>query len=471
MQDEGMPGACKSAGSIIQPHLRLRDTVSIMIGIVIGAGIYETAPLIFQNVANVWQAFGVWIAGGVLTIIGGLCYAELASTYPRSGGDYVYLSKAYGSWAGFLFGWTQLAVLMTGSIGMMAYIFADYAVTLCRFGAASEFIFASGAVALLCIANLAGLAFGRGTQNTLTLLKFLALTALVFAGFLSPHVERAQSSGSASGGSLGLAMILVLDTYGGGNDAALVAAEVTDKARNIPRAFILGAALLIIVYLLVNAAYICALGFQGARQSKAIAAEVLKSSLGPFAGRAMAILVMVSALGALNGMLSTGSRIYAALGCDFQMFRRLAEWHPKRGVPAASLLAQTAIAILLIWFVGTQNGRACINAFLQSTGFGALEWSGHGGFETLLRCTAPIFWTFFLMSGVSLFILRVKDPSAVRPFRVPLYPLFPALFCAMCGYMLYSAAVYAGKLLVIGALPAVLGCILYWCGARRTARV
>ena len=139
MQDEGMPGACKSAGSVIQPHLRLWDTVSIIIGIVIGAGIYETAPLIFQNVANVWQAFGVWIAGGVLTIIGGLCYAELASTYPRSGGDYVYLSKAYGSGAGFLFGWTQLAVLMTGSIGMMAYIFADYAVTLRRFGPASEF--------------------------------------------------------------------------------------------------------------------------------------------------------------------------------------------------------------------------------------------------------------------------------------------------------------------------------------------
>src|SRR5687768_13507551 len=109
-------------------HLGLWDTVSIIVGIVIGAGIYETAPFIFQNVPNPWVGLGVWILGGVLTLIGGLCYAELASTYPRSGGDYVYLTKAYGPWAGFLFGWTQLAVLMTGSIGMMAYIFADYAV-------------------------------------------------------------------------------------------------------------------------------------------------------------------------------------------------------------------------------------------------------------------------------------------------------------------------------------------------------
>src|SRR4051794_16795380 len=127
MHDAETEAAKERQAPGVQPHLRLWDTISIIIGIVIGAGIYETAPLIFQNVANAWQGLLVWAVGGLLTLIGGLCYAELASTYPRSGGDYVYLSKAYGPWAGFLFGWTQFAVLMTGSIGMMAYIFADYA--------------------------------------------------------------------------------------------------------------------------------------------------------------------------------------------------------------------------------------------------------------------------------------------------------------------------------------------------------
>src|SRR5204862_5430981 len=133
----------------VQPHLGLWDIVSIILGIVIGAGIYETAPLIFRSVSSPAMALAVWVAGGLLTFVGGLCYAELASTYPRSGGDYVYLTKAYGRWGGFLFGWTQLVVLMTGSIGMMAYIFADYAVTLRRFGPASEFVYAAVAVIVL----------------------------------------------------------------------------------------------------------------------------------------------------------------------------------------------------------------------------------------------------------------------------------------------------------------------------------
>jgi APA family basic amino acid/polyamine antiporter len=451
----------------VKPHLGLWDIVSIILGIVIGAGIYETAPLIFRNVSSPWIGLAVWVAGGVLTFFGGLCYAELASTYPRSGGDYVYLTKAFGRWAGFLFGWTQLAVLMTGSIGMMAYIFADYGVTLRRFGPASEFIYASGAVAALSLANLVGLVFGKRTQNFLTGLKVLAIGAIVLAGFFwSQPTELKSATVAASGGSLGLAMILVLYTYGGWNDAALVAAEVADKRRNLPLAFMLGTGLLMLVYLLVNGAYLSALGFQGARESKAIAADVLARPFGQFGAKAMAIFVMVSALGALNGMIYTGSRIYATLGEDYRALSWLSRWHPKRSVPTVSLLTQTAITLFLIALVGTTWGRNLINALVTQIGFERLSWEGHGGFETLLRCTSPVFWAFFLMTGVSLFVLRVKDKTTPRPWAVPGYPIVPLIFCAMCGYMLHSAYKYAGKLLIIGVLPVLPGLIFYWFARR-----
>ena len=464
-----LEGVEKEADAV-KPHLGLWDTVSIIVGIVIGAGIYETAPFIFQNVPNPLVGLSLWVLGGVLTLIGGLCYAELASTYPRTGGDYVYLTKAYGPWAGFLFGWTQLAVLMTGSIGMMAYIFADYAVRLWRFGPASEFVYAAASVLLLSVVNLVGLVLGRRTQNVLTALKVVALSALVIVGFFWSDGVTQPPPAAAAGGSIGLAMILILYTYGGWNDAALVAAEVTEKKRNLPLAFILGTGVLMLVYVVVNGAYLSALGFEGARQSKAIAADVLHKPLGEFGAKAMALLVMVSALGALNGMIFTGSRIYTMLGQDYRIFGALGSWHRGRGVPVASLLTQTGVTLLLVWLVGTQSGRKVINLLVEAAGLRIESWQGHGGFDTLLRCTSPVFWTFFLMTGISLVILRVRDRDAVRPFKVPLYPVLPVIFCAMCAYMLYSAWKYAGNLIVIGLLPVVMGFILYWAAGRRNVK-
>src|SRR5437660_11334622 len=155
-------------------QLSLWDAVSIIIGIVIGAGIYETPPLVFRNVSGPWTGLGVWAFAGLLCLFGALCYAELASTYPRSGGDYVYLTRAYGPWAGFLFGWAQLAVILTANIGMMAYVFADYAV---RLWPGPAWCWAALAVVALTLLNLLGLAFGKGAQNVLTCAKVLGLAA------------------------------------------------------------------------------------------------------------------------------------------------------------------------------------------------------------------------------------------------------------------------------------------------------
>lgn len=458
----------------VQTHLSLWDAISIIVGIVIGAGIYETVPFILSQVGGPAQSLGVspltmtliiWGLGGLLSLIGALCYAELATTYPRIGGDYVYLTRAFGPWAGFLFGWAQLAVIMTGSIGMMAYIFADYACRLFDINKENAWIAAAVPVVALTILNAMGLILGKIAQNVLTAAKILGLGSIIVAGFMyGQDVATATAStklGAPGWGSFGLAMILVLYTYGGWNDAAFVAAEQRNQRRNIPLALLLGTALVTLVYLLINTAYILALGFDGAMSSRAIASDVLAKAAGTGAERTITILVMVSALGAINGMIFTGSRIYSTLGRDHRLFGILGKWHETLRTPVWSLLLQLIITLGMIVGVGTTYGLSRINELFEWLGFAAVQWDVRAGFETLLKCTSPVFWLFFLLTGLSLFVLRQKDKNISRPFSVPLYPEVPLIFCTTCTYMLYSAIDYAGKLTLFGFVPLVLGLVLY----------
>jgi amino acid transporter len=446
------------------------DAVSIIIGIVIGAGIYETPPLVFKNVSGPWTGLGVWVLAGLLSLIGALCYAELASTYPRSGGDYVYLSRAYGPWAGFLFGWAQLAVILSGSIGMMAYVFADYAVRLWDFGPGSSFVYAIGAVVGFTLLNLLGVVLGKGAQNLLSVTKLLGLGAVILVGLLGPGAAPAAETAapaSVNWSSFAFAMVLVFLTYGGWNDAAFVAADVRDGPRNIPRALILGTLAVTVIYLLVNAAYLRGLGFEQAQKSKAIAADVLGGQLGAWGARAISLLVMVSALGAVNGLIFAGSRVYSTLGADYSVFAWLGRWHPRLGSPVGALLTQAAITLGLIAVVGTGAGQGAISGILTRVGLEGVSWEGRGGFETLLRCTAPIFWLFFLMTALALFVLRFKDRHVPRTFAVPLFPLVPLVFCATCAYMLWSGINYAGTLGLVGAALLAAGLPLYFLSERQ----
>lgn len=455
--------------------LGLWDAVSIIIGIVIGAGIYETAPLILANVSSPFAAFGVWIAGGLLSLIGAACYAELASTYPRSGGDYVYLSRAFGPFVGFLFGWAQLAVILTGSIGMMAYVFADYALALSRLTQQWAALLAAGAVLLMTALNVASVSLGKRTQNALSWAKLVGIVAVVATGLYLALEPRAASVAApeavAREGSLGLAMILVLYTFGGWNDAAFVAAEVRQRERNLPRALLLGTLAITIIYVLMNGAFLAALGFERARSSDAIATELFVDAFGPLGGAAISVLVMISALGAVNALIFTGSRLHASLGADHRALSALGAWHPTLKSPATSLLVQALVTLGMVGLVGTSAGRASIDGLLTGVGLASATWSGHGGFDTLLSCTAPVFWLFFLLTGISLFRLRRMDRDIPRPFRVPLYPLTPLVFCCTCLYMLYSALDYAGWLAAIGFLPLLCGVPLYLASKRRVVSV
>ena len=356
---------------------------------------------------------GVWLLGGLLSLNGALCYAELATTYPRSGGDYHYLTKAFGRWMGFLFGWAQLAVILTGSIASMAYAFADYGVQLwgAKPGDTSATLWlAAGSIVALSVMNLLGVVVGKSVQNCLSAVKILGLVGIFVAAMLCSSRGSLASPGTIEGPGLGLALVFVLYAYGGWSDAAFVAAEVRGRQRNLPLALFLGIGLITVIYLLVIMAYMVVLGFDGARASETPAADVMQLVVGDWGRSIISGLVMVSALGAINGLILTGSRIYASLGADHVIFARLSRWDQQRGAPAAAL--DCPRRHLLAVGARGRNRRGPPRDRCRSAGHrpSGLPWEKYfGGFETLVSGTAPVFWTFFLLTGISLFVLRDRD--------------------------------------------------------------
>lgn len=465
------PGPPESPRGPLPGGLGFGDAVSLIIGIVVGATIFELPSLIFQQVASPGMALAAWGLGGVLSLIGAFCYAELATTYPRSGGDYVYLTRAYGPAVGFLFGWAHLIGILTGSIGVLAYVFARFAAPLLGLGTdARLWWLAAAAVAGLSLLNLVGVVLGKAAQNVLTLAKVLGLAGIVVAGF-----GWGEGLPTAAGLTIGttdpaLAMVFVLYAYGGWNDAAFVAAEVRNPRRNLPLALLTGIGAITLIYLLVNAAYLWGLGFAAARHSAVpLPTAVLERMLGPAGGKGLSVLVVISALGGLNGLILTGSRVQASLGADHRLFAPLARWN-RFGSPVGSLLAQGAISVGLVVLVGTAHGHAWADRALGLIGRGPVNWpkfASGGEFATLVAATAPIFWLFFLLTGLSLFVLRWRDRhwrgrNQERPFRVPLYPLTPILFCLTCGFMLWRSLLWAGDLALLALVPLACGVPLYF---------
>lgn len=417
-------------------QLTLLDSTSIIVGIIIGSGMYRTAPVIAQNVPNGAALLGVWLAGGAFALLGSLCYAELATALPEEGGDYRFLTRAYGRPVGFLFAWCELWMVRPGSIGSLAFIFADYANQVVPLGPNAPVLYAAGAVVLLSALNVLGVVTGKWTQNILTLAKLAGLVAVVVVGFgysavgQSKVVQAAVGEGAMPGGlaakaSWATAMIYILYAYGGWNDMAYVSAEVRDPNRNIVRALLLGTAAVTAIYVLVNAAFLHALGLAGVRQADAVAADVVRLAAGDWGARAVSVLVAVSALGTINGMLFTGARIYYALGTEHRLFRRLGVWHAGFDSPVASLVAQGAITLALVLAFGWSAG------------------AGRDAFERMVNYALPAFWFFLLLVGLAVIRLRWREPALERPYRTLGYPVTPLLFCSGAGFMLYASLTYA----------------------------
>jgi amino acid transporter len=414
-------------------QLELFDCTCIMVGIIVGVGIYETSPVIAQKANSAGWVVAAWALGGLISLIGALCYAELATAYPTNGGEYVFLSRAFGRRVGFLFAWASLWGVRPGVIGAMAYVFARYANQLWPLGGESQehlclMTYAAGAIGLSTALNIVGVREGKWAQNVLTSAKVLGLGAIVVVGLWcsAPDLEAARSSGPTGGSlslvELGHSMIFVLFAYGGWNELGYVGAEVCNPKRNIVRAMVLGLSLVTVVYLLVNITFLQGLGLEGMRSSHAVAVDVLRPALGNRGAQAIGLLVCISALGAVNGQIFAGARVFYASGTKHRLFSWMGQWSRQRGTPVRALLVQSVITLAMI------------------VGFGL--WA-HGGFQSIVEFTTPIFWTFFLFVGVSLFVLRRREPETHRPFLVPLYPVLPALFCLTSGFLLYSSLSYA----------------------------
>lgn len=453
------------SSSSIAPRLGLWDAVSIIVGIVIGTAIFRSPSAVFANSPGPAWAMSLWLVGGVLSWCGAVCYAELATTYPRDGGDYVYLTRAFGPWCGFLFGWAQLTTVLSGNIAIMAYAFADYGVKLWPGWKDYAVWLTIAPVVALSLVNAVGVVVGKFAQNVLTVGKVIGLAALVLAGLLAGGAKPQAAvtiNNNASVASVGLALVFVLYAYGGWNHAAYVAAEVRDQRRNLPRALVLGLACITLIYLAVNATYLAVLGFDGARHTPTPAADVMEQAVGAWGGRALSLLVMLSALSAINGMILTGSRVYATWGADYRALAWLAAWNRRGATPLTAILVQAIIAVLLITLVGTKAGRDLFDSALQSVGLAALPWARFsGGFETLVAGSTPVFWALTMLTGIAVFVLRARDRSIDRPYTIPLFPLPPLVFCATCAFMLWASVAYARWLVLLGVVPVALGVVVW----------
>jgi len=453
-------------------QLSLWDTVSIIVGIVIGSSIFTTPPIIFEGVAGPWEGLGLWLFCGALSFVGAMCYAELATTYPRYGGDYVYLTRAFDRPMGFLFGWSQLAVILSASTGAMAFIFGEYFAGLLGIDDAEKPMFAVkagiGAVVVLSALNFFGVVLGKWVQNALVIVKLVGLALIIVAACWAPATNAfSVTNPTRGGGGFPVSMILVLYAFGGWNDAAFVAADLKDR-RNIPKALLLGTLGITLIYLAVNFAYILGLGFDGARLFRpTIAADVLKNAFGDVGGQIISVIVMTSALGAMNGLIYTGSRVYLSLGKEHRVFGLLGHWNATLKSPIWSLIAQAIVTCAMILTVGTQAGRDAFNSVLAHVDI-EIPWNDYfGGFQTLFAGSAPVFWIFFLLTGFSMFALRARDPKITRPFelKAPWYPILPLIFCGMCLFGFYAAIKYAGWVSLLGFVPLFLGLPLYWLSA------
>lgn len=450
-------GQSQAGGAVPRPTLTVFDAVAMIVGIVIGVGIFKAPSIVAANAGTPAAFIALWVIGGAISLIGALCYAELGSSHPNAGGEYYFLSRAYGDWLGFLFAWARMTVIQTGAIAAIAFVFADYATAVLPLGRHSSAFYAGLAVIGVTAVNIVGTTKSKWVQNVLTTALALAVLAVVAGGLGAGPAAGAAAPAPATSGKWfsGLALIFVLLTYGGWNEAAYLTAEMRDTRHNIVRALLIGIIVITSLYVLLNLAYLNALGLSGMKESKAVAADLMRATWGEGGAWLLSIVVVSAALSTLNATVFTGARTNYALGRDYAIFSALGRWSEQAAAPVNALLVQGVIALALV----------LLASFTPD------------GFQTMVAYTAPAFWLFFMLTAISLFVLRRHVPVNADPFRVPFYPVTPLLFVAACAFMLYSSFTYAMSL-DPGSIGAIIGiCMVFsgipvlWCAKWRTRRM
>ena len=410
-----------SAGTLPR-RLGAWSAVGLVVGITIGSGIFRTPASIASRVADPWWMLLVWSAGGVISLCGALSVAELAASLPRTGGWYVYLREGWGRAAGFLFGWAELVLIRASATGAIALVSSGYALRAAGIQA-SETAVAIVAAALIVLAasvNIRGVRAGAAVALTSTVAKFGALAVLVCAALLFgdghggsvEHFARSSASPTASG--IGLALISVLWAYDGFADVSFAAGEVRDPQRILPRAIVGGTLAVLAIYLAANVAYLYMASATDIAASPLIAADVARMLAGEAGATAISAIVAVSTFGALIGISLAAPRIFFAMAEDRLFFPAMARVHPRFQTPYVAIGLTAALGVL---FVLTRTFEQLADTFVLSI------------------------WPFYGLAIAAIYRLRRTRPDLPRPYRVPGYPLVPAVFIAAVMFLVGTALV------------------------------
>jgi APA family basic amino acid/polyamine antiporter len=410
------------------------DASMLVVGSVVGAGIFLVSGFVAQSVTSPAAFLGVWLVGGLLALSGALCNGELGVTFARGGGEYVYLSEAFGRGLGFLSGWTSFWIGFPGSIATLAAGFGRNVRILAGLPAGSENLIGLSAVVFLTGLNVLGIHQGRAVQNLLSVAKLLAFGLVIVVGVafgknheahFIPFVGEHQA---ASG--LAAALVPIYFAYSGWNAATYVAGEMRDPKKDLGRALAFGTLGCVALYLVVNAGFLSALGLDQLRSSKDVAGATASATFGAGMGSFVTSLVALAVLSSLQATIVTGPRIYHAMAEDGLFPASLARLHPKTRAPTAALLVQGVASVVLLL-----SGR----------------------FETLLNFTTCALCLFSIICVAAVIVLRVRRPDLPRPWKTPGYPLTPLVFIVGNGWVLFS-------LVASGAREALIGCAIVLSG-------
>lgn len=430
--------------SELRRELGTASAALLVVGGIIGSGIFFTPAEVARALPGSGSIFAVWALGGFVALAGALTYAELGAMLPDAGGPYVYIRRAFGPLPAFLYGWMVLLSIASGAIAAVAMAFAGYLgrfFDLAPMGGALGVAVAT--IVVLSITNVVGLRPGVALQNVLTGAKIVALTALIVAGLAlwnslgaPPALPDAPPPRASLASGLATAFVAVLFTVGGWQQMNMVAGEIRDPERTIPRALLIGILIVVAIYLGANAVYLRSLGRDGLAASPAVAAAAASRMVGPMGATFITVAAMISILGFVNVAILANSRLPYALARDGVFFPAVGRIHPRLGTPHIAILLCGGWSLVLLL-----ASRGEIGALLSGVVFAD--------------------WIFFGMGAASVFALRRSMPDAPRPYRAWGYPLVPAFFVAAAAFGVLSAYVAAPKTSLLGTAILLLGILAY----------
>ncbi len=438
----------ESDPTTLERTLGLRDLILLIIGSVIGSGIFIVPGAILrQTNGSITLAISVWLAGGILSLLGALTYGELSALNPKAGGLYIFIRDGFGSFPAFLYGWTLFFLISSGSIATLAVAFSSYLGEIIPLTPVIAKLAAIAMIAVVTVVNVLGTKKSAKLQGWATAIKVAAIFAMCVVLFSLGRGLTNVSALEANSGDVkslasgvGVAMIGVLWAYEGWQYATFSAGETINAQRNFPLALLVGSAALIGIYLLVNLAYLASLGPVRAAQTDSIAATAVTAVLGRSASKLVAAAILISIFSATNGIVLTAPRVYYAMARDGVFFRRLARVHPHFRTPAFAVLAGSSWAIIL---------------------------AATGTFEQLLTYVVFTGWLFYALGAASIFIYRRRTENRELPYRVPGYPWTPILFIAAAVVLVLNTIVTQMSRAAIGLGLVLLGAPAYFFWRRR----